>query len=78
MKKENSKEAESHYLLKLANMRMPFGKYKDTYLVNVPEEYLIWFQRKGFPAGNLGDMLRDMLEIKTNGLEHLIRPLIKS
>ena len=61
-------------LLKLARTRMPFGKYKGRYLVNLPEPYLVWFSQKGFPEGELGQMLRLMHETKVNGLEHLIRP----
>jgi len=59
----------------LANMRMPFGKYKDRYLVDLPEAYLVWFGRQGFPQGKLGRMLEAVLEIKTNGLEKLLVPL---
>jgi len=64
-------------LEKLANMRMPFGKYANHRLIDLPETYLIWFSRKGFPKGELGDMLRSVLEIKTNGLEYLMEPLKK-
>ncbi|MAN59995.1 MAG: hypothetical protein CMC08_09200 [Flavobacteriaceae bacterium] len=65
------------YLRELANYKMPFGKYKGRYLVNLPEPYLVWFRQKGFPDGKLGRMLQEMYEIKVNGLEHLLRPLIK-
>ena len=54
---------------------MPFGKYKDRYLADLPESYLIWFSREGFPSGKLGQMLAAMLELKLNGLEKLLRPL---
>ncbi len=64
-------------LNKIANMKMPFGKYADRHLVDLPETYLIWFKDKGFPEGQLGEMIRSILEIKTNGLEHLLKPLIK-
>jgi len=67
---------DKHHLIKLANTKMPFGKYKGHYLVNLPEPYLVWFRQKGFPEGKLGDMLQEMYEIKVNGLEQLIRPLI--
>lgn len=65
------------HLEKLANTKMPFGKYKDRYLINLPEHYVVWFKQKGFPEGKLGEYLQEIYEIKLNGLEHLIRPLIK-
>lgn len=68
---------DKNHLVKLANTRMPFGKFKNRYLVDLPEPYLVWFRQKGFPEGKLGDLLKEMYEIKVNGLEGLIRPLIK-
>jgi uncharacterized protein (DUF3820 family) len=65
-------------LVKMANMKMPFGKYQGRNLVNLPESYLIWFNKEGYPAGELGRLLAQMYEIKVNGLEHLIRPLIEN
>lgn len=63
------------HLLKLAQYKMPFGKYKGTYLSDLPLPYLLWFQRKGFPEGVLGENLREVMEIKENGLEGLLRQL---
>ncbi len=63
------------YLVKLARMRMPFGKYKGRYLVDLPEAYIIWFEHKGFPSGELGRMMQLVKEIKLNGLESLLHPL---
>jgi len=60
------------YFLKLTETRMPFGKYKDRRLVDLPETYLIWLARKGYPKGSLGVMLKDVYEIKLNGLEALL------
>ncbi len=62
-------------LIKLANMRMPFGKYQGTLLIDLPEPYVVWFHRKGFPSGDLGRLLHQLYEIKLNGLEGLVRPL---
>ena len=64
-------------LIKLANMKMPFGKYEGYFLIHLPEHYLVWYRQKGFPTGKLGEQLAVILEIKTNGLEDLIYPLIK-
>ena len=62
-------------LLQLVQMKMPFGKYKDSLLCNLPVSYLEWFQRKGFPKGKLGILLETLYEIKINGLEALLEPL---
>ena len=63
------------HLIDLANTRMPFGKYTGRRLLDLPEPYLAWFARNGFPHGKLGSLLRTAFEVKTNGLEPLVRPL---
>jgi hypothetical protein len=62
-------------LNELVTMRMPFGKYKDRILCDLPVAYLEWFSRKGFPPGRIGVLLSALLEIKMNGLEYLLKPL---
>jgi uncharacterized protein len=62
-------------LIRLARTKVPFGRYKDSLLIDLPERYLVWFSRQGFPEGQLGDMLRMVYEIKLNGLEYLLKPL---
>ena len=62
-------------LIELATTRMPFGKYKDRFLCDLPEPYLVWFHQKGFPPGKLGIQLSAIYEIKVNGLEYLLKPL---
>jgi uncharacterized protein (DUF3820 family) len=69
------KKSDYELLLKLAKMRMPFGKYKDTLLVDLPEPYVVWFSQNGFPEGELGEMLGIVYEVKVNGLEYLFDPL---
>ncbi len=59
----------------LVTMQMPFGKYKGRILCDLPESYLIWFQKEGFPPGKLGEMIATLYEIKLNGLEYLLQPL---
>jgi len=62
-------------MLKLVQYRMPFGKYAGQLLIDLPEPYVVWFAKKGFPSGNLGEMLGLVYEIKLNGLEYLLTPL---
>ena len=64
-------------LVQLVQMKMPFGKYKDRLLCNLPVSYLEWFQRTGFPKWKPGMLLETLYEIKINGLEELLEPLKK-
>lgn len=74
---EEQQTPDPNILLQLVTMKMPFGKYKDTVLCNLPVSYLEWFQRKGFPAGKLGVLLGTIYEIKINGLADLLTPIKK-
>ena len=64
-------------LISLVNDKMPFGKYADRFLCDLPVYYLEWFKRQGFPKGKLGMQLETIYEIKLNGLEYLLKPLKK-
>ena len=69
-------EIDKTHLIELANYKMPFGKYEGQYLLKIPEYYFTWFAQKGFPDGKLGRMMKEMHEIKINGLEGLLKPLM--
>jgi uncharacterized protein (DUF3820 family) len=71
---EMDSQSQKEYFLKLARATMPFGRYAGSRLVDLPESYVVWFAQKGFPPGLLGDMLREVYEIKLNGLEYLFKP----
>ncbi len=62
-------------LVDIVTQRMPFGKYKGRLLCDIPEDYLVCMQKKGFPSGNLGMCLNTLYEIRLNGLEELIREI---
>ena len=62
-------------LLRLARTPMPYGKYQGRMLIDLPEEYLLWFAKKGFPEGQLGALLALCLELKIEGLDKLDKPL---
>jgi uncharacterized protein len=66
---------DKEYLLKFANAKMPFGKYAGRLLIDLPEPYVVWFRQKGFPKGELGEMLGLLYEVKVNGLDRLFDPL---
>jgi uncharacterized protein len=69
---------DSQVLIELVSTRMPFGKYKDRLLCDLPVSYLEWFVRKGFPPGKIGSQLSAVYEIKLNGLDYLLKSLRKS
>lgn len=63
-------------LVKLASTSMPFGKYKGRPLIDLPEEYLLWFANKSqFPQGELGELMQLCLALKIEGLDALVKPL---
>ena len=64
-------------LIGLAKMKMPYGKYKGKYLIDLPEQYVVWYHNKGFPKGKLGQQLELVYELKLNGLEDIIREIRK-
>lgn len=61
----------------LVKREMPFGKYKGRLIADLPGNYLNWFARKGFPPGELGQLLALMHELDHNGLSSLLDPLRK-
>ncbi|NVK22706.1 MAG: DUF3820 family protein [Kangiellaceae bacterium] len=68
---ENQKQ-----LIEAVNQTMPYGKYKGRKLLELPEPYLVWFHKEGFPENKLGQQLALMYEVKLNGLEGMLRPLL--
>lgn len=72
-----NKSVQQQLLIELSHAKMPYGKYKGQYLINIPEAYYIWYRQKGFPKGKLGQQMEQILDIKINGLEPLIRNIQK-
>jgi len=75
--KEMNQAEQYAYLRKLVRMEMPFGKYKGRLLIDLPDHYLAWFAREGFPKGQLGDMLTIIHETRLNGGGEIFRELRK-
>ena len=73
--KNDASPIDPQILVELVSVRMPFGKYKDRILCDLPEPYLVWFHQKGFPPGKIGALLSAIYEIKLNGLEYLLKPI---
>lgn len=62
-------------LLELAHYKMPFGKFKGSFLSDLPEAYFVWFKRNGWPQGKLGVYMQSVYELKVNGLEINLKQL---
>jgi uncharacterized protein (DUF3820 family) len=62
-------------LIDIVTLKMPFGKYKDVLICDIPVSYLEWMHSKGFPQGKLGMLLATVFEMKTNGLGDLLYKL---
>jgi len=62
-------------LKEICIMKMPFGKYEGTVLIDLPISYLEWFNKNGMPKGKLGMQLSTVYEIKLNGLMDLLIPI---
>jgi hypothetical protein len=65
-------------LAEIGKTRMPFGKYGPKHdsprgvpLYDLPVEYLLWFSRKGFPKGRLGELLRIVHQLKVDGCDEV-------
>lgn len=65
----------SNELVLLLNTQMPFGKHQGKILIDLPEDYIVWFQSKGFPEGKIGHLLGLLYEIQLNGLVPMVRAL---
>jgi uncharacterized protein (DUF3820 family) len=67
---------DANVLIDVVRTRMPYGKYKDRFVCDLPVSYLEWLQRNGgFPKGKMGMLLATIYEIKINGLNYLLDPL---
>jgi uncharacterized protein (DUF3820 family) len=64
-------------MVEAVNQIMPFGKYAGRKLLHLPEPYLVWFHQQGFPQGKLGQQLALIYEVKLNGLESILQPLLR-
>ena len=62
-------------LIDIVNVKMPFGKYKGRVISDLPIYYLEWFNKKQWPEGKIGYLMRNTYEIKINGMEPLLREI---
>ena len=72
-------------LLEIGKTRIPFGKFGIKFyppagvpIMDLPPEYLTWFYQNGFPKGRLGELLAQVWEIKSVGMDSVFDPLRKA
>ena len=70
-------EQNQQFLIDLAKMKMPFGKFKGRFLIDLPEYYIVWYKNKGFTNGKLGKQMELVYELQLNGLEDIVRKIQK-
>lgn len=76
---KNLQQDLADYFDDLIFYQMPFGRYKDSFLDNLPYEYLHWFADKGggFPSGRLGELMEFVYHTKSVGAEVVFAELKK-
>jgi len=62
--------------------RMPFGRYGPDHfpprgvpIYDLPLEYLVWMERRGWPKSPLGELLQVIYEIKAAGAGEVFEPM---
>lgn len=69
-------------LIEIGKTRIPFGKFgikayppAGVPIMDLPQEYLSWFQQRGFPKGRLGELMAQVCEIKSVGMDSVFDPV---
>jgi len=72
----------ANLLMEIGRTYMPFGKFGPKHypprgvpITDLPPEYLAWFKERGFPKGQLGELLEQVFEIKQCGADMVFDPL---
>ena len=76
--READRELFAQTLAEIERYHMPFGKYGPKHhpprgvpIYDLPLEYLVWFQQKGFPKGRLGELLEIICHAKSGGADKI-------
>ncbi|GAA5131076.1 DUF3820 family protein [Luteolibacter yonseiensis] len=79
---EIDREDFRNLLIEIGKARMPFGKFgmkayppAGVPIIDLPIEYLTWFQERGFPKGRLGELMAQVCEIKGVGMDKVFDPI---
>ncbi|MEZ5326283.1 MAG: DUF3820 family protein [Verrucomicrobiales bacterium] len=76
--READRELFVQTLAEIERYSMPFGKYgpknyppRGVPIYDLPLEYLVWFQQKGYPKGRLGELLEIICHAKSGGADKI-------
>ncbi|WP_018969975.1 DUF3820 family protein [Rubritalea marina] len=79
---EIDREDFRNLLASISNAHMPFGKFGPNHypphgipLTDLPPEYLAWFAERGFPKGQLGELMQAVHAIKECGMDPVFDPI---
>ena len=79
---EIDREDFRNLLVEIGKTRIPFGKFgikayppAGVPIMDLPVEYLVWFKERGFPKGRLGELMAQVCEIKSVGMDAVFDPL---
>lgn len=79
---EIDREDFRNLLLEIGKTNIPFGKFgikayppAGVPIMDLPQEYLCWFLERGFPKGRLGELMAQVCEIKSVGMDSVFDPL---
>ena len=68
-------------LQEIADTHIAFGKYgkeacppRGAPIMDLPPEYLNWFEQRGYPKGRFGELLAHVYEIKAVGMDCVFEP----
>lgn len=79
---EIDREDFRNLLIEIGKTRIPFGKFgikayppAGVPIMDLPMEYLCWFLERGFPKGRLGELMAQVCEIKSVGMDSVFDPI---
>ncbi len=79
---EIDREDFRNLLIEIGKTRIPFGKFGIKFyppagvpIMDLPIEYLCWFLERGFPKGRLGELMSQVCEMKSVGMDSVFDPI---
>jgi uncharacterized protein (DUF3820 family) len=79
---EIDREDFRNLLAEIGQTHIPFGKFgikayppAGVPIIDLPNEYLAWFHERGYPKGRLGELMAQVFEIKSVGMDSVFDPL---